>query len=269
MVFTTYLFVFYFLPLVLVSYYALDGLCRQAGASDGRTCLVLNTLLVLRELHLLRLVESLVHLPDAGDHRRELRLRADHRPAGDRPSAELPGRGVRHRREPGHARVLQVFHVPRGQPESGAGLVRGRHGARARDHLADRDLVLHVPCAQLHHRRLSRHGPARPVVRRFRLLHRALPPARRRAHHPLQHGGRSAREPLAYLGEVRFRSHPVHPRLRQEDLAGQSDGPGRGRRVRRRSRSPRRMPGSARWPTRSRSTSISPVIPTWPSAWVG
>ncbi len=45
MVFTTYLFVFYFLPLVLVSYYALDGLCRQAGASDGRTCLVLNTLL--------------------------------------------------------------------------------------------------------------------------------------------------------------------------------------------------------------------------------
>ena len=47
MVFTTYLFVFYFLPLVLVFYYALDGLSRQAGASDGRTCLVLNTLLVL------------------------------------------------------------------------------------------------------------------------------------------------------------------------------------------------------------------------------
>ena len=47
MVFTTYLFVFYFLPLVLVSYYALDGLSRQAGASDGRTCLVLNGFLVL------------------------------------------------------------------------------------------------------------------------------------------------------------------------------------------------------------------------------
>jgi hypothetical protein len=47
MAFTTYLFVCYFLPLVLVSYYALDGLSRQAGASDGRTCLVLNTLLVL------------------------------------------------------------------------------------------------------------------------------------------------------------------------------------------------------------------------------
>jgi alginate O-acetyltransferase complex protein AlgI len=47
MVFTTYLFVFYFLPLVLVFYYALDGLSRQAGASEERTCAVLNTFLVL------------------------------------------------------------------------------------------------------------------------------------------------------------------------------------------------------------------------------
>jgi hypothetical protein len=47
MVFITYLFVFYFLPLVLVFYYALKGFCRQAGAPNGRTCLVLNTLLVL------------------------------------------------------------------------------------------------------------------------------------------------------------------------------------------------------------------------------
>ena len=47
MVFTTYLFVFYFLPLVLVFYYSLIGLSRQAGASNARTCLVLNTFLVL------------------------------------------------------------------------------------------------------------------------------------------------------------------------------------------------------------------------------
>jgi alginate O-acetyltransferase complex protein AlgI len=46
MVFTTYLFVFYFLPLFLVCYYALDAFCRQAGASGGRTCLALNTLLL-------------------------------------------------------------------------------------------------------------------------------------------------------------------------------------------------------------------------------
>jgi alginate O-acetyltransferase complex protein AlgI len=47
MVFTTYLFVFYFLPLVLVLYYALEGLIRKAGAADGRTCIGLNLLLVL------------------------------------------------------------------------------------------------------------------------------------------------------------------------------------------------------------------------------
>ena len=85
MVFTTYLFVFYFLPLVLVFYYALDGFepaGRRVGWADlpgaqhpPGSC----------ELHLLRLVESLVHLPDAGDHRRELCLRTDHRPAGDQP----------------------------------------------------------------------------------------------------------------------------------------------------------------------------------------
>ena len=47
MVFTTYLFVFYFLPVVLVLYYALDGLSRQAGAPDVQTSLVLNTFLVV------------------------------------------------------------------------------------------------------------------------------------------------------------------------------------------------------------------------------
>ena len=33
-----------------------------------------------------------------------------------------------------------------------------------------------------------------------------FPAARRRADHPLQHGGRPAREPLAHLGEVRLRA---------------------------------------------------------------
>ena len=47
MVFTTYLFVSYYLPLVLLFYYALDGLSRRAGAPEGRTSLVLNTFLVL------------------------------------------------------------------------------------------------------------------------------------------------------------------------------------------------------------------------------
>jgi alginate O-acetyltransferase complex protein AlgI len=46
MVFTTYLFVFYFLPLFLVFYYGLDALSRLAGESHERTCLRLNALLV-------------------------------------------------------------------------------------------------------------------------------------------------------------------------------------------------------------------------------
>src|SRR5262245_57859766 len=47
MVFTTYLFVFYFLPLVLVCYYGLICLYRQAGASEEHTSFTLNALLVL------------------------------------------------------------------------------------------------------------------------------------------------------------------------------------------------------------------------------
>jgi alginate O-acetyltransferase complex protein AlgI len=47
MVFTTYLFVCYFLPLFLVLYYALAGYFRQAGRSNVLTCLALNAFLVL------------------------------------------------------------------------------------------------------------------------------------------------------------------------------------------------------------------------------
>ncbi len=47
MVFTTYLFVFYFLPLVLASYHAVDHLSRRVGASSSGTCLALNALLVV------------------------------------------------------------------------------------------------------------------------------------------------------------------------------------------------------------------------------
>jgi alginate O-acetyltransferase complex protein AlgI len=47
MVFTTYLFVFYFLPLVLVFYFSFEILSRAAGAAPERTGLVLNTFLVL------------------------------------------------------------------------------------------------------------------------------------------------------------------------------------------------------------------------------
>src|SRR5436853_5980396 len=47
MVFTTHLFVFYFLPLVLICYYGLLAAGRGLGATDGRNCLVLNAFLLL------------------------------------------------------------------------------------------------------------------------------------------------------------------------------------------------------------------------------
>ena len=47
MVFSTYLFVFYFLPLVLLLYYALEGWSRRAGASVERTTLALNAFLIV------------------------------------------------------------------------------------------------------------------------------------------------------------------------------------------------------------------------------
>jgi alginate O-acetyltransferase complex protein AlgI len=47
MVFTTYLFVFYFLPLVLLFYYGLLWLSRGVGASQERSTLALNALLLV------------------------------------------------------------------------------------------------------------------------------------------------------------------------------------------------------------------------------
>ena len=45
--FTTYLFVFYFLPLVLLVYYSLLGLSRGIGAPGGGVSLILNAFLLL------------------------------------------------------------------------------------------------------------------------------------------------------------------------------------------------------------------------------
>src|SRR6516165_6252919 len=47
MVFTTYLFVFYYLPLVLLVYYTLLALGHSIGAPAERVCLVLNAFLLL------------------------------------------------------------------------------------------------------------------------------------------------------------------------------------------------------------------------------
>ena len=87
-------------------------------------------------------------------------------------------------------------------------------------------------------------GSARPVVHRFRCFIALFPQL---VAGPIIRYNTMADQLVSrspHLGEVRLRRHPVHPRLRQEDLAGQSDGPGRGRRVRCRIACTRRMPGS-------------------------
>ena len=92
MVFTTYLFVFYFLPLVLLVLLRPAGLGRGLGASDGRTCLVLNAFLLLASYVFYGWWNPWFILLMLGDHRGELRLRAAHRPAGRRPAAAVLGR---------------------------------------------------------------------------------------------------------------------------------------------------------------------------------
>ena len=71
------------------------------------------------------------------------------------------------------------------------------------------------------------------------------------------------------LAAVCLRDRHLHPRLRQEDPAGQS-GRERGRRgVQCRGARARATPGSACWPTRSRSTSTSAATRTWRWGWGG
>ena len=232
MVFTTYLFVFYFLPIVLAVYYALFCSTWQAGKSDGEPPVCSTLFLVLASyvfygwwnpwFIFLMLGVTVVNYVCG-------------RIIG------LPGISQRLSSwvvtlaiviSLGTLGFFKYFLFFEAKPERGAGRGPVPDGASARDHLAHRDLVLHFPCAQLYHRRLSRYGASRPVVPRFRLLHRVVSTARRRAYHPLQHGGRSASAAPTPGKSSPPGAHPVHPRLRQKDLAGQSDGPGCGCRVR-------------------------------------
>ena len=218
-------------------------------------------------------MESLVHPPDAGRHGGELRLRAAPRAS--------PSVGPRLRN---WASVTAAIAISLGRSaffkyfgffEENLNQVLGWLGCRPDagpgGRPADRDLVLHVPRASATRIDVYRGtAPAGPVVRRLRLLHRPVPAARSPARSSAT--TRSSAQLVsrgAHLGEVRLGVTPLHPRLRQEDPARQPDGP-RGRRGLRRPVA-RRLPtpGSARSPTRSRSTSISPAIPTWPWAWAG
>ena len=195
MVFTTYLFVFDFLPLVLLVYYCARRRESRHGACWWDKKPRAQRLPASRQLHFLWLVEPVVHLLDARRHGGQLPVRPDYRPAGGKPSASDVGRHHRDRSQFEYARLLQVRGVLSDQLESRLGITRRRHSQGTPDHAADGHLVLHISCDQLQRGCLSRQGPAREIIRRFRLLYRAISPVGRRSHHPLQHGGRSARLP--------------------------------------------------------------------------
>ena len=267
MVFTTYLFVFYFLPLVLLFYYAPATLGPAAGASDGRTCLVLNAFLLLASyvfygwwnpwFILLMLGITVVNYACG---------RIIGRPER-RPEAAVLGR----RQSPSSsAWARSAFFKYFVFFEANLNQVLAWLGSRAR-----------CGCWRSPCRSASRSTRSmRSATRSTSIAARRLPSGRSSTSPATSRSSRSSSPgPIIRYNTVadqlvsrshtweKFASgrHALHPRLRQEDPAGQPDGPGRRRRVRRPVADHARTPGSARWPTRSRSTSTSPAIPTWPS----
>src|ERR1019366_4841390 len=103
------------------------------------------------KLRILRVVATLVRLPDDVHHRNGLHLgQGHHAPRRDRDAAQGGRRRLCHH-EPQLPRFLQILHVHRGDLEpasrgGGRGAVPGAEGHSAHWHL-----VLHLPLAHLHH----------------------------------------------------------------------------------------------------------------------
>ena len=123
MVFTTHIFVFYFLPLVLAVYYALPWLLRGRGGKE-------ETLSQARNLWLLamsyvfygwwnpRFILLMFFVTVVNYGCGHLIARAECHPAGT-PAVARRGRG----QQPGHTRFLQVLHVRPVQCARHSGLV--------------------------------------------------------------------------------------------------------------------------------------------------
>ena len=117
-------------------------------------------------------------LPVSDDRRRggQLGLRAaDRKAAQARVSCAGAGAGPR------VPRGLQIYGLRGGKPERAVRRVDPRTSHRA----AHRHLVLYLPGAFLHGRRLARGCPGAAVVCKISALHLALPAAHRRADRPL------------------------------------------------------------------------------------
>ncbi len=253
MLFNSYPFIFLFLPIALIGYFALGRLGNLAPV----------IWLALASLAFYSVEQLAIRGSAAGVDRVQLR----HRPAADRrrlaPRRAVRGPHGRRRRRSSGARHLQICRLPCRQPQ--CDLFHrpcGRHPA------AGRDFLLHLHPDRLPGRRLPGQGRALPAAALRAVRH--LFPASDRGTDPAPQGHdpavRARGSQAAESAPDPVRPDHLRDRPVQEDLPGRRH-PAAGRaRLRPRPRRRSIRPGSARWPTPSSSISISPAIPTWRSA---
>ena len=254
MLFNSYPFIFLFLPVALIGYFAL-GRRRQSGAGDLAGA-GLAGLLFRRQLA--------VRAAAAGLDRLQLR----HRLSADRDGNCAPRRALPCSRlgVAGDLLVLGIFKY--------AGFLAANLNALFSTGFAV-NILLPVGISFYTFTQIAFLVDAyRGNVARYALPHYALfvtyfphliagPDPASQGHDPAirARGGQAARSASDPVRPDHLRDRPV-----QEDLPRRRH-PAAGRaRLRRPTRRPSIRPGSARWPTRSSSISISPAIPTWRSA---
>ena len=253
MLFNSYPFIFLFLPIALIGYFVL-GRVGQPGAGDLAGAGVAGVL--FRQ-------QLAVCTAAAGVGRVQLfdRLAADRRAAA--PHAAICGPDDRRRRRSSGARHLQICRLPRRQSQRAVfDRVYRQHPA------AGRDFILHLHPDRVPGRRLP--GQCRALRAAALRAVRHLFPASDRGADPASQGHDPAirARRIEAAGSASDPVRPDHLRDRpvQEDLPRRRH-PAAGRaRLRRQYRRRSIRPGSARWPIRSSSISISPAIPTWRSA---
>ena len=214
MLFSSPLFLFVFLP-VLLGLYAVTRPRLSQSASSG----IQPTFLYVGRVNLC--------LSHDCHHRNQLRAGTMGRLAPRGPVPQIRDRHGRHP-QPGVADRFQIFKLPRRSVQSGAGdPARAAVEARSRAPAAG-DLVLHLPCAVLRHRRVPA-GRTERQAARLRALHDVIPSFDRRPDRALRRHRRTDCRAVRHDRGVRRGSEAVHHGAGQEDARGQH-----GRRRRRR-----------------------------------
>ena len=190
MVFSSFLFLFYFLPVALLLYYAVPRrpqhliLTLLSFVFYGWANPLFSFLLLLLHAHRLH--------RRAGDRARrpESLVAPDRTARPERSEGPAPTRsdGRLDLREPYAAGLLQVLQLRHQQLQRSRGLARRARRRPRRDaarRAAARYQPVHPSVAELRHRRLSRPFDRNEELQRFSLLRDDVPAAGRRADHPL------------------------------------------------------------------------------------